>query len=609
MKSRPALIIVVLVILGLLWSFHNLSPVTAAPPLQGPETVPSLGSGAALWLENCAPCHGISGRGDGEVASASSLPPPDLTDTVAARRRSLSVIFDTTKNGRLEGLMPPWGNVLSDQEIWDVSAYVWSLANPVEDRRAGAEVFAEACAACHGETGQGDGPQASGVLPDLSDAAAIAGQSEADWLAGLEATFDGVHAVAADLSQDERWQALAYARSLSFDIPARDGTLSGRVINATLGQAQGDIPVTLHVMRGQSEVETFTTQAGDDGAFTFSGLDTDHSLLYEVEASYNGLTYFADDVAVFTPDAQELAVEVKVYETTNNDAAITIKQMHQILTFNPEALLVLQLYVFANNGDRTYVGTMGADGLAETVRVGVPVQAMQVSVPEAGDFAGIRRAGENYVSDAPVIGGGELQVVVTYAVPRTEDALTLAVPALYDVEAINVLVQDQGASLESEQLTFVEQRMVQGDPFDVYRGQGLQAGQSLTVRLSNLDDLNLSALPASASSESSPRFLQSSLDQAVLLWSILGLGLVATLFGLFYPRLRPQPVEQISSAKGDLLSEQERLLFALARLDETYERGELASDVYRQAREGYKAKLRAVIERLRAAESSEEGRT
>src|SRR5215207_810139 len=46
---------------------------------------------------------------------------------------------------------------LSDTEKWDVVSYIWQSNKTAEDLTNGRELYAENCAACHGENGAGDG--------------------------------------------------------------------------------------------------------------------------------------------------------------------------------------------------------------------------------------------------------------------------------------------------------------------------------------------------------------------------------------------------------------------------------------------------------------------
>lgn len=50
---------------------------------------------------------------------------------------------------------------LSDAQVWDVVAHVWESNTSAQVLLTGKQLFAANCAACHGETGAGDGPMAS----------------------------------------------------------------------------------------------------------------------------------------------------------------------------------------------------------------------------------------------------------------------------------------------------------------------------------------------------------------------------------------------------------------------------------------------------------------
>jgi mono/diheme cytochrome c family protein len=57
-----------------------------------------------------------------------------------------------------------------DQELWQFTASVWQANTTLDDLAAGRQLFAQNCAACHGEGGAGDG-----VFADDLDAAAVPG--------------------------------------------------------------------------------------------------------------------------------------------------------------------------------------------------------------------------------------------------------------------------------------------------------------------------------------------------------------------------------------------------------------------------------------------------
>lgn len=67
------------------------------------------------------------------------------------RNRSPSDVFGDLRN---EIALKPY----SDAQLWDVIAFAWKRAAGNEAIERGKELFARDCAACHGESGKGDGP-------------------------------------------------------------------------------------------------------------------------------------------------------------------------------------------------------------------------------------------------------------------------------------------------------------------------------------------------------------------------------------------------------------------------------------------------------------------
>lgn len=77
-------------------------------------------SGASLYRENCASCHGAKGAGDGPVAAKLKPKPSDLTKS----RLEASAIAGVVKNGK--NACPKWPS-LSDEEISALADYAKSL--------------------------------------------------------------------------------------------------------------------------------------------------------------------------------------------------------------------------------------------------------------------------------------------------------------------------------------------------------------------------------------------------------------------------------------------------------------------------------------------------
>jgi cytochrome c oxidase cbb3-type subunit III len=146
-----------------------------AASLEQIETQPDLlnfaiAGGRAMFAENCAPCHGSSGAG------AKGF--PSLADDDWLWGGSREAIEQTIRHGARnanadsrQSQMPRFGTdgVLKRTEIVDVAEFVLSLSGTTVDAVAakrGAAIYAENCAACHGDDGTGN--QEVGA-PNLAD--------------------------------------------------------------------------------------------------------------------------------------------------------------------------------------------------------------------------------------------------------------------------------------------------------------------------------------------------------------------------------------------------------------------------------------------------------
>lgn len=131
-------------------------------------TSDALKMGQRLFANNCAVCHGSAARG--------AIGFPNLTDDAWLHGGEPENILYTLNNGRqaampAKGLMPN----MSSEQVNQVVNYVLSFSGREQDKeaaKAGAAVFAQGCAGCHGQDAKGN--QSLGA-PNLTDD---------DWLYG-----------------------------------------------------------------------------------------------------------------------------------------------------------------------------------------------------------------------------------------------------------------------------------------------------------------------------------------------------------------------------------------------------------------------------------------
>jgi mono/diheme cytochrome c family protein len=575
-----------LILSGLVIYYSAPPRLLAAPPAQSPDKHPSISGGRTLWAENCQPCHGSTGKGDGPATQNIPDPLPDFSKPEIAWQHVPTENFDVIKNGRIEKLMPPWGNRLTDAQIWDLTAYVWSLSVKPEELAAGEAIYAEQCGACHGSGGTGDGPKASAQMVSFTDLLVMGQRSQADLQANFKASK--AHAQLNPLSEQKLRQSLNYIRTFTFKLPQRNGVLKGQVINATTNKPQGNIEVTLRVFEGNTEVEKKTAQADSAGNYTFEKLPTDHTILYAVEGRYKDVTYFSDEPGLFTPDSSETALNLNVYETTTSAEAINITQLHYLMSFTPNAVNVVQIFVVGNHGNQTYVGSKD-----QTFTFSLPENAQNVKFENDETGARFIETEGSYADTEPITPGEEsLSIVAMYEVPY-DDTLTIKVPLPDDVTSANILMQDQGAQLSSEQLQFVETRQFQGNSFSIFNAADLKKGQELILKLTDLNKLTFTGETAAPGAV----VPTGGIDQNLLRWIVIGLGGAVIVFvAVGYPYFRPQLTHQPGGYLEDPNLRKQKLLLILARLDGVFEAGELDKQLYHRARAKYKAELVKLME-------------
>ncbi len=197
---KPVRWLMAVLLLALLWLISCKSKETEeaksgpiAFDLRPASTIspsPSLlATGKKVYDQQCAPCHGLDGKGEGEAAY---LLYPKPRDFVTAQYRLVSTwerlptdedLYFTISRGIPGSAMPSWAH-LPGETRWALVHYIKSLAQkpieatktestggkgivkvppePAYDDSAQARatmMFAQACAPCHGATGKGDGVQ------------------------------------------------------------------------------------------------------------------------------------------------------------------------------------------------------------------------------------------------------------------------------------------------------------------------------------------------------------------------------------------------------------------------------------------------------------------
>jgi mono/diheme cytochrome c family protein len=100
--------------------FSNLGVREIAVSEKGGDPV----SGREIYVNTCIRCHGIDGKG---TLGIKLVPPPADLTSLTVQSRLDGTLFRRIHEGKPNTAMGAWKHSLSDEEIWDVLAYVRTL--------------------------------------------------------------------------------------------------------------------------------------------------------------------------------------------------------------------------------------------------------------------------------------------------------------------------------------------------------------------------------------------------------------------------------------------------------------------------------------------------
>src|SRR5579859_1546749 len=84
-------------------------------------------AGHALYLGNCASCHGLAAGGDGPAAHTLSTPPPAIGARRLTPELTPTLAYDVISVGVRGTAMPAFAAMLSPQQRWNIINYIYSL--------------------------------------------------------------------------------------------------------------------------------------------------------------------------------------------------------------------------------------------------------------------------------------------------------------------------------------------------------------------------------------------------------------------------------------------------------------------------------------------------
>ncbi|MFQ5433867.1 MAG: hypothetical protein ACE5FD_03235 [Anaerolineae bacterium] len=358
------------------------------------------------------------------------------------------------------------------------------------------------------------------------------------------------------------------------------GVVTGQILNQTDTDIVPDgVDVMLHAWdQDFNEKIMLNGQSEADGTFQFDDVTMNPEWLYAVMLTYQDVLYYSEP-APLSGDLTSLTIDVPIYETTTDTSQVQIERQHIFFDTAQGGLMVGEVYILSNSGDKTIAGAGGDDGTLSPLQFSLPEDATGVSFEGAGDGRFLLTPG-GFVDTAPLRpGAGSSQIVVRYVLPYT-DGMPYAYTAQWPVNEINFLVPESlGLSLSADNLTDEGLRdLGNGEKIGIFSYGSLNVGESLAVTLSGA----LVSPPVAIESDSQAAESAAQPDsQAAIAIGIVVLGLAFIGVGFWWYR-QPDEAEELEAPVDDV--DFKELVTQIALLDEAHDRGEIAYDVYEAQR-------------------------
>jgi len=626
----------------------NYVPPTAAPTMGAlfPSVPPSPARGQTIFEVKCAPCHGTDGLGNGPQAGGLPVPVSAIGLKDIAIQSNPAKWYTVITQGQMDRYMPPFTS-LTDAERWDVLSYVYSLSNPSVQVKEGAALYAEFCATCHGPDGDASKGQTSGSMVDFSNPAFMA---QVTSLGMYQAISNGIapkmEAFSSQLSDAQVWALTAYLRTLNNDksvavpliptptieapAPTKDATsqsttpettvetgvtpegtpdgtqtavneasptpqatetaanpvgiLSGSITNGSGENTPANISIVLHGYVNMTETINQTTSVKNDGTYEFSNVPLESNIAFIVSVEVNG-TIYNSDVAVYDGTTTDFNLPITVYESSTDISSIFADRLHIFFDFsNPGTVQVIEIYIISNSSNKTIVAQEPGKALVNYI---LPEGASNLQF-ENGEIGNPYLSTENGFGDPTNIlpGASSYQLMFAFDMPYGKK-LEIKQPFNMAVGSVIVMTPD-GVKVSSDQLNDAGIRDVQGQSYAMFSAENLAADQTLTF--------SISGTPKTNSSGSATR----GTSQTNLVIGLVIFGAVLILAGFFFfLRSRNNNIDlddELDPDETDALgNDPDKLMDAIAALDDQNKAGAIAHEAYQKRRDELKARLKDIL--------------
>ncbi len=657
MRSR---LIIILVLLTLLLSACQLSlaeDVTPPPNYQSPTVGPTmsplfpqkpadLASGAVIYAEKCASCHGDKGLGDGPQSSGLQKQPAAIGSPEIGRQAAPANWYTSVTEGNVNSEMPAFKDSLSDQQRWDVVAYTISLGGATAaESLKGQVLYQTNCVKCHGPAGdavdkvnfsdqslmskltqadiaafinRGNGtmPAFGGLIPDsdiyalasyvrsysiLSGATVVTNTNTPQAVdatptatvasAGSDLTTTPAAVSTLDLTPTPAGTPQAIGTSQPTASPTTViGIISGKVTNGSGSSIPASLTVTLHIYEHDATNQNFTevgsqdTQIAGNGTYKFSDVQLLQTRAFFVSVNYLG-TEFDSDPVFPTAGQTVFDLPVNIYETTTDASGLVVDKAHVLLDYSKQGMVeIWEFMIISNPGTKAIVPT---EKNGPVVSISLPKNYTNLQFDQGSIGSRYLKTADGFADTLPVMPGSQkYQLIFGFDIP-------LPKAGMFGGQQIEI---DQLITLKTAALSVLapDGVTVVGQNFTAAGNQDM--GNGTTYQVFNTTGLDKgSTLKFTASG--TPKTVTTSTttgtnsNQGIII-GVGVLGAALLLIGAWlYQRERSRSKEE-EPDEEDSQEESEDIIDEIVALDDQYKSGKIPEAVYQERRAELKSKLK-----------------
>lgn len=630
MKLRIA----ILILLAAILSACNMSlaedvtpppgyiPPTPMPTLVlAPPQTPNVANGEAIYFEKCAPCHGETGLGDGPQGIQLGVTVPAFALPEIARPASPAGWYTVVTRGRMDRFMPPFAS-LTDQERWDVVAYVMTLHTSEEEIQRGKELFEKTCPNC-----------STDYFKDQDRMSALSTVALARI---VRLGNEEIPAFGENLSDEDMWAVAEYLRSLTYDsqpltaqiqptpsdqtqgkpapaaqtpaaseagtpsdaeqaqvtdeptpVPVQGfGRVSGSIENKTGGDLPSDLTITLRGFEhdfanpntGTQEVLTLSGSMNSDGTFVFENVEMPENRIFLAEVNYKGVEISSGFVIVEAGQTSVTLPPLTIYDVTDDTSILTVDELDLFFSAQSEETYdILALYTFRN-----------ASGRIVSVSVGTMQEIPFLKFPEGAQGLGYEAVQDSarFIStnDGFAMAPSEQSYgILAYSSIVRQKETPFSQPLVLPVSLARIFVPE-GMKVEGSRITQEGTQNIQGLTYQTYSVSGLNAGETLTFTVSGSP-----SGAASATNVSTPN--------NALLIGAGGLGVALILAGvwMFLRDRRQSGDEEEEDKEEDEFESSEDVMDAIIALDDLHRAKKIPEEAYQKRRAELKDILKGMM--------------